>query len=37
LKGKNVGETLRKFARDNGDTITEADLALGFYNMKANV
>lgn len=36
MKGKNVGDSLRKFARDNKDMITEADLALGFFNMKAN-
>jgi hypothetical protein len=37
LKGKNIGEALRKFSRDNKDLISESDLALGFYNVKANV
>ena len=37
MKGKNIGEALRKFARDNKDEISEEDLALGFYNIKANV
>jgi hypothetical protein len=37
LKGKNLGDCLRKFARDNKDEISETDLALAFYNTKANV
>lgn len=37
LKGKNLGECLRKFARDNKDEISETDLALAFYSTKANV
>jgi len=37
LKGKNIGDSLRKFARDNKDLIGESELALGFYNTKANI
>ncbi len=37
VKGKNIAESLRKFARDNKDLITENDLALGFYSAKVNI
>jgi len=37
LKGQNIEDTLRRFARDNKDQITEDELILAISKLNANV
>ena len=37
LRGQNIEETLRRFARDNKDQITEDELILAISKVNANI